>query len=361
MAGKYQRAPEPKKKITDLLGNPAASPKRSAGEPPKAPRFAKKPAEEAAKAPGVGKEPPEEAAKAPRFAKKPAEEAAKPPRFGKKPPKEPDEAASPVEEAPDSPAVPDSPPEAPEPPVVPDSPPEAPESETPKLSVIVMILVVLKNVLVGLVGAVAVCMMIFTLLSVILFDRSDRDLFGYRAFIVLSDSMSATDFEAGDLVLVKTVDPFTLQEGDIIAFSSQNSENFGQTVTHKIRAKTTDAYGSPAFITYGTTTDTNDETPVPYSNVLGKFQRSLPKVGRFFQFLRTGPGYFLFIGIPFALLIAYQGLQSARLFRQEKKEEMDKVRAEQAAVAAEREEMRQMLMEMKRLQEQLLHQWEKKP
>ena len=35
------------------------------------------------------------------------------------------------------------------------------------------------------------------------FDRSDRNLFGYKAFIVLSDSMKATDFDAGDLVLAK--------------------------------------------------------------------------------------------------------------------------------------------------------------
>ena len=35
----------------------------------------------------------------------------------------------------------------------------------------------------------------------------DRSLFGYKAFIVLSDSMKATDFDAGDLVLVKEVDP----------------------------------------------------------------------------------------------------------------------------------------------------------
>ena len=55
----------------------------------------------------------------------------------------------------------------------------------------------------------AVAMMIFTIVSVTLFDHIDRNIFGYRAFIVLSDSMSATDFEAGDMVVVKEVDPAT--------------------------------------------------------------------------------------------------------------------------------------------------------
>ena len=53
-------------------------------------------------------------------------------------------------------------------------------------------------------------MTVFTIVSASTFDRSDRSLFGYKAFIVLSDSMAKTDFSAGDLVLVKEVDPDTL-------------------------------------------------------------------------------------------------------------------------------------------------------
>ena len=55
---------------------------------------------------------------------------------------------------------------------------------------------VIKNVLVWLIVAMAVFMMIFTVVSVTTFDRRDRSLFGYQAFIVLSDSMSKTDFSA---------------------------------------------------------------------------------------------------------------------------------------------------------------------
>ena len=57
---------------------------------------------------------------------------------------------------------------------------------------------VIKSVAVWAVVAVAAFMMIFTVVSVNIFDRNDRSLFGYKAFIVLTDSMSATDFSAGD-------------------------------------------------------------------------------------------------------------------------------------------------------------------
>ena len=85
---------------------------------------------------------------------------------------------------------------------------------------------IIRNVVAWLMVVLAAGMMIFTIVSVSTFDRTDRKLFGYKAFIVLTDSMSKTDFDAGDLVLVKEVDPSTLAEGDIIAFISQDSSNF---------------------------------------------------------------------------------------------------------------------------------------
>ena len=151
---------------------------------------------------------------------------------------------------------------------------------------------IIRCIFVWLMVALAVGMMIFTIVSVSTFDRANRNLFGYKAFIVLSDSMSKTDFSAGDLVLVKEVDPSALKEGDIIAYTSQNTSNYGETVTHKIRKITTDANGEPGFVTYGTTTDTDDETVVTYPYVLGKYSSHIPKVGSFFQFLKSTPGYY---------------------------------------------------------------------
>ena len=189
---------------------------------------------------------------------------------------------------------------------------------------------IIKSVIVWLIVALAACMMIFTIVSVATFDRADRNLFGFKAFIVLSDSMKKTDFNAGDLVLVKEVDPSTLKEGDIIAYTSQNSSNYGETVTHKIRRLTTDANGEPGFVTYGTTTDTDDETIVTYPYVLGKYKSHIPKVGTFFRFLKTTPGYIVCILIPFMLLILTEGIRCIRLFRTYKAEQQAELQAQKA-------------------------------
>ena len=203
----------------------------------------------------------------------------------------------------------------------------------------------IRNVLVILVAVLAVCMMLFTIASVATFDRADRSLFGCRAFIVMSDSIKATDFASGDLIFVKQVDPDTLQPGDIIAYTSQNAESYGETITHKIRQRTTTEDGEPGFITYGTTTDTDDEAVVTYPAILGRYVRRLPGVGRFFLFLKTTPGYIVCILTPFVLLILLEGVHCMRLFAQYKKMQQ----AERDRLKAEREEtqqMKQQLMEM---------------
>jgi len=212
------------------------------------------------------------------------------------------------------------------------------------------VLNVLSNVFVWVIVILAVCVMIFTVVSVSTFDRSDRKIFGYSAYIVMSDSMSKTDFNAGDVVLVKSVDPATLQEGDIIAFTSQDKDNYGETVTHKIRKASTDGNGEPGFITYGTTTDTDDSTVVTYPYILGKYQGHIPKIGTFFHFLKTVPGYIIFILIPFALLLIYQGIHCAKAIREYRAEQMADIKAERARLEEERRQTEVMMQKFKAMQ-----------
>lgn len=212
---------------------------------------------------------------------------------------------------------------------------------------------IIRSIFVWLMVALAVFMMIFTIISVSTFDRADRNLFGYKAFIVLSDSMSKTDFDAGDLVLVKEVDPSTLKEGDIIAYTSQNTSNYGETVTHKIRKLTTDANGEPGFVTYGTTTDTDDETVVTYPYVLGKYSSHIPKVGAFFQFLKSTPGYIVCVLIPFLLLILLEGVRCIRLFRKYKAEQQAELQAERDKIEADRAETQRMMQELLAMKAQM--------
>ncbi|MBO5248173.1 MAG: signal peptidase I [Clostridia bacterium] len=212
---------------------------------------------------------------------------------------------------------------------------------------------VLKTTVVWLVVLSAVFMMIFTVISVTPFNRNDRSLFGYKMYIVNSDSMAATDFRAGALIFVKEVNPSDLKEGDVISFLSQDTESFGETITHKIRKITVDAEGNRGFITYGTTTGVDDDTIVTDPYVLGRYEAHVPGLGTFFNFLKTTPGYFVCIFTPFMLIILYEGVKFLNLFRRYKKEQMEEMEEERKKIEAERAENAKMLEELKALKAQL--------
>ena len=209
-----------------------------------------------------------------------------------------------------------------------------------------------SDVLVVVLTVLAIAMMIFSLISTFIFDRNERSLFGYRMMVVLSDSMSATDFDSGDLIFVKKgIDPMTLQPGDIVSYISQDPANYGQTVTHKIKRTTLDADGTLGFITYGTTSGKDDSTVVAQSCILGKYAGKLPKVGTFFAYLKTVPGYVMFILLPFGLLILTQSVKCVRDFREYREEEMTELREERERLKLEREKNSQLLARLEQLEQ----------
>ncbi len=215
------------------------------------------------------------------------------------------------------------------------------------------VLNVIKNIVTWLLVVAAVFMMVFTVVSVTTFDRNDRALFGYKAFICRSDSMKATDFEAGDLIFVKDVSPTIIQPGDIISYRSEDSDTFGETFTHKVRSLITDEQGQPCFITYGTTTGVDDELPVKHMQFQGLYKFAIPKLGLFFTFLKTTPGYFICIFLPFMLLILMQGIDTVKLFRRYKKEQMEELQEERTKLEEERQQAAEMMKELQALKEQL--------
>ena len=205
----------------------------------------------------------------------------------------------------------------------------------------------LKTIFTLCVVAVAIVMVVFTFFSVTSLNKYDRNIFGWQFFIVTSDSMSKTDFSAGDIIFVKQIsDPSTLKEGDIISFRSSKSDNYAGIVTQKIRYLTEDSEGNPVFITYGTTTDTNDIKPVLYEQIIGQYRWKIPKLGYFFSFLKTPLGYIFCILTPFAILLTLQAIQTMRAFRAHKKTERERLDEEWAKLEKERSDYQKQIDDM---------------
>lgn len=206
------------------------------------------------------------------------------------------------------------------------------------------------KILTAIILVFTIFVMVFTIISVNTVGK-DADFLGYKPYIVLSDSMKDT-FEIGDLTVSKAVDPAELEPGDIVTFKTIDPNNYGQVVTHKIR-EITEYEGKPAFITYGTTTGVDDVYPALFENVIGEYQFRLPKLGYFFEFLRTPAGYVTVILIPFLLLIGLQAAKFFKLLRQYKAEQRAELDREKAQMEAERQEAQKMKEELEQLRAQV--------
>lgn len=224
-----------------------------------------------------------------------------------------------------------------------------------KLKKLLKIADIAKTVILWAIVAVSVFMMIFTVISVTFFNKNNRNILGYRIYVVASDSMSATDFSAYDVIFAKVYDDYTnLQDGEIISFISLNNDSYGKTITHKIRRSVETSEGRfIGYVTYGTTTNTDDDSVVTPDLIQGVYRGKIPKLGHFLNFIKSTVGYILCILIPFALLIMWQGLNCVRLFRRYKAEQMEEIKAEKDEIARERGELQSMMAELMALKNQM--------
>ncbi len=198
--------------------------------------------------------------------------------------------------------------------------------------------------------AFTVYIMLFTIITVRNVNRnSGNGIFGYKIFIVLSDSMKPK-FQAGDMVVTKSIDPKELKEGDIITFYL--SDAMQKTVTHQIHEKVI-IDSKEAFITKGINVDQPDENPIYANHVIGKYTFSIPKAGYLFNFLKTPMGYVIFILCPFLIILTYNGTKFVLSIKEYKKEKQKETEDSNKLLEEERRKNEKMKEELNLLKKQL--------
>lgn len=194
------------------------------------------------------------------------------------------------------------------------------------------VLSVLANVMSTLIFVAALLFTVMVVATTLTSRGGEASLFGWKPYVVLSDSMQQ-DFQVGDIVVTREVDDATsLQPGDIISFESIDPGAYGEIFTHRIR-ETTEYEGEPAFITYGSTTGDDDTYPALASRVLGKLEFVIPKAGYALDFFKSPAGYMALVLIPFSILIGLQVRNIVRLVREDRAEQQRALMAEQRRVA----------------------------
>lgn len=102
-----------------------------------------------------------------------------------------------------------------------------------------------------------------------------RQIFGYSTLTILTGSMQR-ELPQGSLVLVKQVDPNTIEVGDNVTYMFSESTS----VTHKV-VGIIESYrdGQRGFETRGVENSASDKELVPAANVVGKVIYHMPRAG----------------------------------------------------------------------------------
>ena len=129
------------------------------------------------------------------------------------------------------------------------------------------------------------------------------NLAGFTPLSVVSDSMAPT-FQAGDLILIRSCDPASLKEGDIVTFHTIINNEFALN-THRI-AEIQGQADARSYVTKGDNNDIADIHMITDGDIVGKFVARLPHFGRVVEFLSSSMGFLLVIVLPLLIFFVYQ-------------------------------------------------------
>ena len=125
-------------------------------------------------------------------------------------------------------------------------------------------------------------------------------LIGLQVFTVLSGSMEP-NYHTGSLIYVKQVDPFELEEKDVITFMLDEDT----VATHRIVAVVPDEE-DPSVVRFQTKGDANDAVDgslVHYRNVIGSPVFTIPYLGYVANYIQNPPGTYIAISAGAILLL----------------------------------------------------------
>ncbi|SRR5699024_8230480 len=120
-------------------------------------------------------------------------------------------------------------------------------------------------------------------------------LMGYEEMAVLTGSMEP-NYPVGSLIFVKEIEPDQLEVGDVITYRLDSDT----VVTHRIVEIDKEAQ---TVTTKGDANSSNDGSPVPYSEIVGKAHFKIPYLGYVSMNIKTPKGIMAICGVLIAIIL----------------------------------------------------------
>ena len=176
------------------------------------------------------------------------------------------------------------------------------------------VLKVIKWILNVVVGLFIVLFLLFVCLQ--RFTDNRLSFFNYRMFTVVSGSMEP-DYEIGDVLFSKDVEPSEIQVGDDISYVGRSGDVKDKVVTHRVIDIEINEDGTLLFHTQGTANIIED--PVVYEDqIYGKIIYKSTILSFISKTIRTPIGLVVLVIVPVFYIIGSEML-TALLSREERR------------------------------------------
>lgn len=166
-----------------------------------------------------------------------------------------------------------------------------------KTSTFEKILSVIKTI------CIIILLFIIAVLMLQRFSNNERAIAGMRIFNVATTSM-VPKYVVGDVLLVKEVDPDTLQKGDDITYLGEQGSFKNRVVTHQI-IEIEEVEGKKIYHTKGIANDTEDPT-ITADRIYGKVIYKSRIISMLTKLMNNMTALYIVIFIPVGIIIFSQ-------------------------------------------------------
>ena len=180
------------------------------------------------------------------------------------------------------------------------------------------ILKIIGNILYAIIFIIALFILIIAILQRT--TNNEITLFGYRIFVVATGSM-VPEYEVGDVLVSKEVDPATIQVGDDIVYKGKEGSFKDKIVTHQVIMieKENDNY---RIQTKGIA-NTKEDPEITQNEVIGKVIYKMGVLSLLQRAMSNNYVFYFVVFVPIVLLTFRQVLKS-RLDDDDEEDEEEK-------------------------------------
>ena len=159
------------------------------------------------------------------------------------------------------------------------------------------------NTIVNIIETI-ICIFLFCLVIITLFQRVKGSFLGYRIYTVASASM-IPNYEVGDVLLVKKVSLNNIKVGDAVTYLGEASNLKDMIITHRVEKIDKNADGSLLFHTKGIANNIEDPI-VSGKQIIGKVTHKFVTLSLIGEITTNPYKVFFYVTVPIALLISIE-------------------------------------------------------